>query len=102
MERTLARDCPAGRWYSCGAPIIHLSGVMFSVLAALILQRGNAFADRSDLLLRNAALRQQLAIDQRQGNPSRLTSADRLLTSPPRNRGGVGILVATPASGETT
>ena len=36
------------------------------------------FADRRDLLLENAALRQQLSIYQREGNRPRLISADRL------------------------
>jgi putative transposase len=51
---------------------------MFSLFAALILQLRNALADRSDLLLENAALRQQLTVYQRQGNRPALTSADRL------------------------
>ena len=50
---------------------------MFSVLAALVVQLRNTFADRRDLLLENAALRQQLAIYRRKGNRPQLTSADR-------------------------
>jgi putative transposase len=51
---------------------------MFSLFAVLITQLRNAIADRRDLILENAALRQQLAVYQRQGNRPRLTSADRL------------------------
>ncbi len=51
---------------------------MFSLLAALLVQLRNALADRRDLLLENAALRQQLAIYQRRGNRPPLTLADRL------------------------
>jgi hypothetical protein len=51
---------------------------MFSLLAVLIVQLRHAFADRRDLLLENAALRQQLAVYQRNGNRPKLTSADRL------------------------
>jgi hypothetical protein len=40
---------------------------MFSLFAALVVQFRNAFADRRDVLLENAALRQQLAIYQRTG-----------------------------------
>ena len=50
---------------------------MFSLLVALIAQLRNALADRRDLLLENAALRQQLAIYQRKGDRPALTSADR-------------------------
>ena len=50
---------------------------MFSVLAALVVQLRNTFADRRDLLLENAALRHQLAIYQRKANRPHLTSADR-------------------------
>jgi hypothetical protein len=46
---------------------------MFSLLAVLIVQLRNVFADRRDLLLENAALRQQLAIYQRKGNRPLLT-----------------------------
>ena len=53
---------------------------MFSLFAALIGQLRNVFADRRDLLLENAALRQQLAIYQREGNRPRLISADRLFS----------------------
>jgi hypothetical protein len=38
---------------------------MFSLFAALIVQLRNALADRRDLLVENAALRQQLAIYRR-------------------------------------
>jgi hypothetical protein len=41
---------------------------MFSRLAVMIVQLCNIFADRRDLLLENAALRQQLAIYQRKVN----------------------------------
>jgi hypothetical protein len=51
---------------------------MFSLIAALVVQFRNAFADRRDVLLENAALRQQLAIYQRTGKRAPLTSADRL------------------------
>ena len=53
---------------------------MFSLFAALIRQLRNVFADRRDLLLENAALRQQLAIYKREGNRPRLISADRLFS----------------------
>jgi hypothetical protein len=49
---------------------------MFSLLAALVAQLRNAFADRRDLVLENAALRQQLAISRRKGNRLPLTSTD--------------------------
>src|SRR5450830_1012769 len=55
----------------------HGSGVMFSRLAVMIVQLCNIFADRRDLLLENAALRQQLAIYQRKVNRPLLTSTDR-------------------------
>jgi putative transposase len=51
---------------------------MLSLFAALIAQLRNALAHRRDLLLENAALRQQLAVYQRKGNRPQLTSADRL------------------------
>jgi putative transposase len=51
---------------------------MFSPFAALIVQLRNAIADRRDLLLENAALRQQLAIYQRKGKRPPLTFTDRL------------------------
>src|ERR1035437_9240439 len=51
---------------------------MFSVFAALMAQFRNVVTDRRDLLLENAALRQQLAIYQRNGNRPKLTSANRL------------------------
>ena len=51
---------------------------MFSLFAALIVQLRNAFADRRDLLLENAALRQQRAAYQRRENRPLLTSTDRL------------------------
>jgi len=51
---------------------------MFSLFAALIVQLRHVVADRRDLLLENAALRQQLAVYQRNGNRPELTSADRL------------------------
>jgi hypothetical protein len=65
---------------ACGAPKLDLnqSGVMVSLFAALVVQFRNAFADRRDVLLENAALRQQLAIYQRTGKRAPLTSADRL------------------------
>ena len=50
---------------------------MFSLIAALIAPLRNAFADRGDLLLENAALRQQLGVYRRNGNRPLLTSADR-------------------------
>ena len=50
---------------------------MFSLLVAFIAQLRNAFADRRDLVLENAALRQQLAVYQRNGNRLSLPSADR-------------------------
>ena len=50
---------------------------MFSVFAALMAQLRNIVSDRRDLLLENAALRQQLAIYQRNGKRPKLTSADR-------------------------
>jgi hypothetical protein len=49
---------------------------MFSVLAVLIVQLRHVVADRRDLLLENAALRQQLAVYQRNTNRPKLTSAD--------------------------
>ena len=51
---------------------------MFSLIAALLVQLHQAFADRRDLLLENAALRQQLAIYQRKDSRPKLTAADRL------------------------
>jgi hypothetical protein len=51
---------------------------MFSLFAALVVQFRHAFADRRDLLVENAALRQQLAVYQRNGARPKLTSADRL------------------------
>lgn len=51
---------------------------MLTVLAALIAQFRHAFADRRDLLLENAALRQQLAVYWRQGKHPALRPADRL------------------------
>src|SRR6266540_449825 len=51
---------------------------MFSLIAALITQLRKVIADRRDLLLENAALRQQLAIYQRKGAPPKLSPADRL------------------------
>ena len=51
---------------------------MFSLFAALIGQLRTVFADRRDLVLENAALRQQLAVYQRNGNRLSLTSADGL------------------------
>ena len=51
---------------------------MFSLLAVLTVQLRHVVTDRCDLLLENAALRQQLAIYQRNGNRPKLTSADRL------------------------
>ena len=53
---------------------------MFSLFAALIRQLRNVFADRRDLLLENAALRQQLSIYKREGNRPRLISADPLFS----------------------
>ena len=50
---------------------------MFSLIAALIAPRRNAFADRGELLLENAAPRQQLGVYWRNGNRPLLTSADR-------------------------
>ena len=44
---------------------------MFSLIVALIAQLRNALADRRDLLFENAALRQQLAAYQREGNRPR-------------------------------
>jgi hypothetical protein len=40
---------------------------MFSLLAMLIIELRNAFADRRDLVIENTALRQQLTIYQRKG-----------------------------------
>ena len=51
---------------------------MFSLITALIVQLHQAFTDRRDLLLENAALRQQLAIYQRRDSKPKLTTADRL------------------------
>ena len=51
---------------------------MLSLLASLFDQLTQAFADRRDLLLENAALRQQLAVYERKGSRQHLTPADRL------------------------
>ncbi len=51
---------------------------MFSLFAALIAQFRHAFADRSDLILENLALRQQLAVHQRKGRRLNLNTTDRL------------------------
>jgi len=47
---------------------------MFSLFAALFAQLRHALAERGDLLLENLALRQQLAIDQRNGRRPKLTA----------------------------
>jgi len=44
---------------------------------SLLVQLKRVFADRRDLLLENAALRQQLAVYQRRGAQPKLTTADR-------------------------
>jgi putative transposase len=51
---------------------------MFSLFAALIAQLRHAFADRSDLILENLALRQQLALHQRKCRRLKLNTTDRL------------------------
>jgi len=51
---------------------------MFSLLAALIVQLRKALADRGDLVLENAALRQQLAVYRRNVNRPALRPSDRL------------------------
>ena len=51
---------------------------MFSLIAALLAQLRKVIADRRDLLLENAALRQQLAIYQREGPQPKLNTTDRL------------------------
>jgi putative transposase len=51
---------------------------MLSLIAALFAQMPKLFADRRDLLLENAALRQQLAVYRRTARPPRLRSSNRL------------------------
>ena len=51
---------------------------MLSLIAALFARLPKLFADRRDLLLENAALRQQLAVYQRAGPSPRLRTSDRL------------------------
>ncbi len=51
---------------------------MFSLFTALIAQFRHAFAGRSDLILENLALRQQLAVHQRKGRRLKLNATDRL------------------------
>ncbi len=51
---------------------------MLTLRACLIARLCQTFADHRDLLLENAALRQQLAVYQRTGSQPKLTAADRL------------------------
>jgi len=71
---------------------------MFSVLAALVVQLRNAFADRRDLLLENAALRHQLAIYQRKANRPHLTWESVIARALRLDPGLVGVAIAAIAA----